>query len=99
MAEFKIGDFVEIEGKCTDTSTDKKYVGCQYSSYTDFFDDYEKYKHLKNKFIEDMSIQNGIYEVIGVEDHSEYDETIYVVERNNQVYLINNDLQEMTLYK
>lgn len=99
MVEFKIGDFVVIEGNCTDLSTDKKYIGGQYSSYINFFDDYEQYQHLKEKFIEDMSMVNGIYEVIGVEDHPEYEETIYVVERNNQVYLINNDLQEMVLYK
>jgi len=90
-SEFEVGDMVKITNKY---NHENSTAGASYSYYPSFFTKNDFYE-LKSRYVE-KGVKNGIYKIVGIGRHSLYPNPIvYVLEKNNEIYLMSNTYNEM----
>ena len=94
-SEFEVGDIVEVVNKY---GFENESAGASYSYYPSFFQENGFYE-LKSRYME-IGVKNGAYKIVGIGRHSMYPDTIvYVLEKNNDIYLMSNTYNEMKKVK
>ena len=89
--EFEVGDMIEVVNKY---NHENSTAGGSYPYYPLFFQENGFYE-LKSRYIE-IGVKNGVYKIVGIGRNSMYPDTIvYVLEKDNDIYLMSNTYNEM----